>query len=118
MFRFVSGLILSLSLALSVLACSESTVINGSESTAKEDKPTGSEAVALTLSEAISLYNAAKEKNHAWIVTSTEIALAEQAIASGDLATAQQAAKRAHLTAQASLDQARLESQAWRARVP
>ena len=55
---------------------------------------------------------------HAWTVTQPLIDDASMALQAGDRARARKSAERALATARASIDQANLEAQTWRSRVP
>ena len=70
------------------------------------------------LSEAQALYESAQEKEHAWIVTRKLLASAREGLSSGDQDAAMVDAKRALITAQASVVQADKPASDWRARVP
>ncbi|HIG61283.1 MAG TPA: hypothetical protein EYQ22_10410 [Gammaproteobacteria bacterium] len=118
MITIVSRYSLHLCLVLSLFGCGESNSVKPGEATLAKADAAASDSPEVILFATKSLYNGAKQKDHAWIATSREIAVAEKALEAGDLAAARQAALRAQLTAQASLAQANLESQAWRTRVP
>ncbi|MCH7743894.1 MAG: hypothetical protein IIB71_14660 [Proteobacteria bacterium] len=70
------------------------------------------------LDRARAAYKAAKEKDHAWIVTARLLVSANEALIAGDTETAMVDAKRALFTAQASVAQAEKEGNDWQTRVP
>lgn len=70
------------------------------------------------LDRARAAYKAAKEKDHAWIVTARLLVSANEALIAGDAETAMVDAKRALFTAQASIAQAEKEGNDWQTRVP
>ena len=70
------------------------------------------------MAEAQSVYEQAKAREHSWIVTAKHLAGARKHLAEGDRDAALVQARRALLTAKASLEQADIESKAWKARVP
>ncbi len=96
----------------------ESTETSSAEEQAPAVEAAPEVSVDALIAEAEELYQQAKEKEHAWIVTSRSIAEAKEALAAGDEATARQAAEKAVMTAEASLKQAEDEALAWQSRVP
>jgi hypothetical protein len=70
------------------------------------------------IAQAESIYQQAKALEHAWITTSTQLAIARKALNESNRKASLVAAKRALLTAKASLLQAQRESEDWRGRVP
>lgn len=82
------------------------------------DAVEASEGAAEILLKAKLVYLKAKEKQHAWSITTRMMEAAEKALASGDEKAAVNAATRALFTAEASLAQAESQAIAWQARVP
>jgi len=76
------------------------------------------EGAAEILLKAELVYLKAKEKQHAWSITTRMMEDAEKALSSGDEKAALNAATRALFTAEASLAQAESQAIAWQARVP
>ena len=74
-------------------------------------------SVANMIAEAEAVYQEAKSLEHAWIITKTHLKMAKTALAQGDELQAMAAAKRALLTANASVKQAQVENTAWSGRV-
>lgn len=79
---------------------------------------TAVEDIQPILDRARAAYKAAKEKDHAWIVTARLLVSANEALIAGDAETAMVDAKRALFTAQASIAQAEKEGNDWQTRVP
>ena len=74
--------------------------------------------IQILLSNADSVYETAKEKEHAWIITSRLLASARENLLVGDEEAAMADAKRALFTAEASVLQANKPDSDWQARVP
>ncbi len=73
--------------------------------------------VEATLARAASAHEQAMALEHGWSVTQPFIDEARAALDAGDMERAAAAADRALLTAEKSLEQARVEAQAWQDRV-
>ena len=76
------------------------------------------DAVAATIAQAQQKQEQARDKQYAWSVTNDYIAEARKLLEAGDVDAASEAAQRALKSAEASLEQAATEPQAWQARVP
>ena len=70
------------------------------------------------ISQAEAKYAEALALSHAWTTTRTLIEKASAALAAGDAGKARALAEQALATAEASLEQAEVEEQAWQSRVP
>ena len=96
----------------------ESTETPAAETAAPAAKAAAEVSVDVLIAKAEALYLQAREKEHAWMVTSRSITEAREALADGDEMRARQAAEKAVMTAEASLKQAEDETLAWQDRVP
>ena len=74
--------------------------------------------VGQLIAEAEEKHAQAREQGHGWSSTVDLLSSAKAELSAGDVARALAIAERALLTANASLEQAADEQQAWRARVP
>ena len=75
-------------------------------------------AVPEIISQAEASYTEALALSHAWTTTRTLIEQAKAALEAGDAGKARALAEQALATAQASVEQAGVESQAWQSQVP
>jgi len=75
-------------------------------------------AARQAIAQAQAEYDASVEVGHAWVATQRHLTLAKNSLAAGDMAQALASARRASQLAQASLDQARIEAEAWKTRFP
>lgn len=85
--------------------------VDGVEAVTKE------ETVQEIIDQAQTVYQSAKDHDHAWTITTQLLTSARDKLATGD-ATAMADAQRALFTARASLTQATKEMSAWKYRVP
>ena len=82
------------------------------------DSQAESPSAEAVLAQAISVYDAAKARGHAWVMTRDGLAKAQGLLDAGDAPAALVVAQQALETAEASLRQADIEAKSWQARVP
>jgi len=95
---------------------SPSTTAAAAPPPAVETAPTPTAAQALQ--QARALYGQSVELGFSWVATATALDAAQAAFDNGDEAAALAAANRAITLAQASIEQAHAEADAWRTRAP
>ena len=100
-----------------VFGCAEREASSSDAGTSTEEA-SNVESVQAVIEQAEAAYAMAKEKQHAWTVTTRLLEAARKAQASGDESAAMVAANRALFTAEASIAQADSEEADWHSRVP
>lgn len=119
--RFFKPQLLGIFVLLGISACAEPVekLVNEDATPAVLESTAVSQAgVAEIISQAEASYAEAASQSHAWTTTRTLIDKASAALRAGDSDRARVLAKQALATADASVEQARVEALAWQTRVP
>ncbi len=114
-----NSLMLALLALLILAACevAEKDAVKGVEAVDGVKAVTNGKTVQEIIDQAQTVYQSAKDHDHAWTITTQLLTSARDKLAKGD-ATAMADAQRALFTARASLTQATKEMGAWKYRVP